>query len=190
MNQNDKRNIRGAVMGGLFLLAAGLGGGALAAEASKTPTLNLGLPVTCVGQSTETYAPPVTSAAQSILVTDTVNAAQCLGGFIGRAQIQGASVSPDLSCYSLLNASDEVLNVTWNDGRTSTLSLTYASIGAQGSATVVVYEGTVTAGAFAGYNVKRTTVYASPDVTGRCLVTNGGVTDISGATTLVLSPVL
>ncbi|MFF5252953.1 hypothetical protein ACFY4K_12990 [Streptomyces leeuwenhoekii] len=124
-----------------------------------TSTQNYG---TCVDVQVDPDGPPVTSASSFVTFT------------------------APLSCLLSPPALEVELIIHWNGGRTSTAQA-LAVVSRTTGTTIATDTGTITSGLFAGKTINVTVVYPTLDVTG-CLL-GDGVSEISGAATLVVAPV-
>ena len=134
--------------------------------------------VTCVGQSTQTYAPPLTMSTQITDIDADVTYSSCTGGPV-MAGTAAVATTAQASC--LLSGSSTVTQqITWNSGATSTTTGDTTATRTLGQ-TIVATRGTVTAGLFTGARFAQTVVFVNPDPLA-CLTT--GVGTVSGPLTI------
>jgi hypothetical protein len=148
--------------------------------------------ISCTGWQHATYDPGVTNTSQfstvttddDLNVTDTYSpTGSCLAiGSSASTGVQDTSFSGDVSCDTI-SAHMETDTYTWNDGHSSTMSLS-AQVAIVGANTVITLEGTVTSGEFDGGSVILTLIAPTLDFAA-CSTT--GVTTFDFAETLTIA---
>ncbi|WP_447002456.1 hypothetical protein ACRAKI_22325 [Saccharothrix isguenensis] len=103
--------------------------------------------VTCVGQSTQTYNPPLTLSMQMTDIDADVTYSGCTGGPV-TAGTAAVTTTAQASCV-LSGPSTVTQQIIWNSGATSTTTGDTIATRALGQ-TIVATRGTVTTGLFAG----------------------------------------
>lgn len=153
----------------------------VAAAAFPVPAQAAVTLVTCAGQSTQTYDPPLTLSTQMTDIDANVTYSGCLGGPVTAG---AAAVTTTAQAGCVLSGSSTVTQqVTWNSGATSTTVGDTIATRTLGQ-TIVVTRGTVTAGLFAGAQFVQTVVFVNPDPLA-CLTT--GVSTVSGPLTITFT---
>jgi hypothetical protein len=140
----------------LSLLLVALAVGAAGAVSASPAAAQL----TClIGTHSESYAPGLTNTTRLTVGTVAENVSGCLSltqPAITSGTSSGSFASPN-SCNNLLAGGPSTQTFTWNTGQTSTFSFnTLVNIVA--GQIVLVSNGTVTAGAFAGETLAKTAV--------------------------------
>ncbi|WP_439676764.1 hypothetical protein [Embleya sp. MST-111070] len=145
------------------------------------PTAHAADSTTCTGSSTVTYSPGLTFTPRTVTYNEAETLTSCLS--TDATLTAGASTNtttlPGASCLGAGPGSG-TYTITWNNGHTSVLTLTYTDVIAAGVETVIG-TGTVTAGQFTGGTALVTTVLTAPDPL-QCLTTTG-VTSQTGIVT-------
>ncbi|MEV7013561.1 hypothetical protein [Streptosporangium sp. NPDC051022] len=144
----------------------------LAAVLIPAPAAHAAASVTCTGTSHATYSPGLTLTPRNVSSTETSTLSSCTstdptltsGSWFLSATIPGAS------CNDVEVSPDGPLTVTWNNGNTSTASLTYV-LTITGGILQTVGTGTITAGQFTGATAVFTWVYAVNPL--NCLASGG-----------------
>ncbi|MFY2564341.1 hypothetical protein ACN469_42515 [Corallococcus terminator] len=147
--------------------------------------------VTClIGTNVVTYSPPLKNTPQAMTVTTTQTHTTCLGGPAGLTSATGFSSTfrPQNSCLDLLFIIPTMSSVTWNTGETSTFSHMQVNTRVEGLAVVLVQEGTVVSGKFAGATVVRTFTLAQTDLD--ACSSDEGLAGITGPATMTLTKLL
>jgi hypothetical protein len=146
------------------------------------------LDVTCTGNTSTTYNPPLDNTPTDTQLTVTSFFGPCVSTSVPGLTSGSYSVQftiPSRSCVTLLNTGAEEYTITWNTGQTSTLSINRNATLA-GPAFVVTHIGIVSSGLFAGDTVLRTATAPSIDLQ-LCLLGLGTVSGIFAADVLELT---
>ncbi|CQR61111.1 Hypothetical Protein sle_16490 [Streptomyces leeuwenhoekii] len=191
LHRSGPRTLLTSVVALLSLLTALLIPLSTAASARATESGSLPM-VTCTGSATQHYSPALVAATRLTTVTSTQNYGTCVdvqvdpdGPPVTSASSFVTFTAP-LSCLLSPPVLEVELIIHWNGGRTSTAQA-LAVVSRTTGTTIATDTGTITSGLFAGKTINVTVVYPTLDVTG-CLL-GDGVSEISGAATLVVAPV-
>ena len=106
----------------------------------------------CAGDFARTFSPAITSAPQTVTVTETSTYGTCV---VGATASGSATVTLTLACIPAMAGPAMIETLTWNvaTGASSTISWSAPTIVAQ----TVVFTGTVTAGRHAGDTATKVT---------------------------------
>lgn len=172
-----RRSVAGVVVA--VTVAAGLVAVAPAAQAADVELLS------CVGTGANTFDPGVTLQLRPVTITSAANYGPCVSS--GSPAITsggyGVVVTGLLSC--LAGSVSITVTITWNTGETTTVAANGVVVLRPANETVVVYQGTVTAGRFSGAAVVMTAAVVNTTPL-QCL-TPEGVTSSSGAAAIVIT---
>lgn len=170
------------------LITMGVAVGAMtapvSAHAAALPLLQ------CTGDIVTTYSPGLTFAPQSVHVTVT-EAYGSEADPVGTCVVLGAPITGGfhqhsrtltLSCLSILESTPITETFTWNNGSTSTVGFTTSRYTDADGETVIVREGTVTAGFDSGALAEQTVTLLDTQLA--ACATPGGLSEISGLATL------
>ncbi|WP_426730589.1 hypothetical protein [Myxococcus faecalis] len=140
--------------------------------------------LTCPGTLQARYSPGMTNTPQTIATSVSGTFGPCVGTPLTllSASLQGGGAG-QLSC--LAGSTQSMSTLTWNDGTTSTVSVSILVSARPLGEVVVTYSGTVSSGRFAGADVLMVLVLAQTQVTG-CF-TDEGVTATAGPVVLTLT---
>ena len=154
---------------------------ALAAVALPATTAHAASTATCTGTSDITYDPGLTNTPQTIAYTesDTFTCLSTIVGLNSGASVTSVSI-PGASCTGFGVATDTPYEITWNNGATSQIGLSFTDAIVAGEEQVTG-TGTVTSGPFTGGNA--TIVWLYPLLNPLTCATAQGVTSQSGALT-------
>jgi hypothetical protein len=135
---------------------------------------------TCTGSSVITYTPGLTNTAQTVTYTETDTFSPCAS--TDSTLTSGTSAVtialPGASCLAAPSLTpDTSYIITWNNGRTSTISLSFTDVIVEGIEQVTG-TGAITSGEFAGGNATIVWAYTVPDPL-QC-ATSQGVTTQTG----------
>lgn len=147
--------------------------------------------VSCTGQETVNYNPPLTDTPKNTIVT--INGKLGSGALDGLCTASGTGITsgtysetftrPGASCAQVAFNDPGSRVITWNDGTQSTFTFT-AQIQTLPAASVVTLTGSITAGRFAGHATVETIQIPQPNAL-QCSTTGiGNSTDLA---TLVIS---
>lgn len=166
----------------LLALAAGL---ALAGTA-RADSAAL---VTCLGTAQQSYSPALTTTTKSTRISSALDYSTCVSAEVDppRPAVTSADIAvdytTDASCLVAPPVTSTTVDITWSNGLHSTAAVTVVVTRTTGT-TVVVSEGPITGGLFAGHLFNDTVTYPSLDLLG-CL--GGGIDHISGLATLTVA---
>jgi hypothetical protein len=139
----------------------------------------------CVGTTHETYNPGLLFSSQETQLSVTTDFTTCTSSD-PTLTTGGDSYSAPVtaSCIQPLSTGSFIEVVHWNNGESSTFSLTITAYSEVGGQIIVAAAGSVTAGEFSGAIVADVTTVIAPDPI-KCLTT--GVTSISGIVSLTIT---
>ncbi|GEN09242.1 hypothetical protein SAMN05443572_105496 [Myxococcus fulvus] len=140
--------------------------------------------LTCPGTLQATYSPGMTNTPQTIATNVSGTFGPCVGVPLTllSASLEGGGTG-QLSC--LAGSTQSMSTLTWNDGTSSTVSVSILVSARPLGEVVVTYSGTVSSGRFAGAAVLMVLVLAQTQVTG-CF-TAQGVTATAGPVVLTIT---
>lgn len=138
---------------------------AVALVGVNAPAAHAASSTTCSGSSTITYSPGLTNTPQTVAYTETDTFSSCLstdltltsGEFLTSVDLPGAS------CDAAAVFTNTPYPITWNNGKTSSINLSYTDAIVDGTEQVTGV-GTVTSGEFAGAAVTIVWVYPVLDL--------------------------
>ncbi|MBN8230513.1 hypothetical protein JYK02_23655 [Corallococcus macrosporus] len=148
--------------------------------------------VTCVlGASTTTYNPGVTNTPRDVTYQSTTHFPACVTGIFrpitSAVADTGNVLHEDLTCLELVRPLFPTqATFFWSDGGFSTVTLTQTRMEVEGTTTLLVGTGTVTAGRYLNAIATRTLSSANVDVTQGCLSAEG-LKRTNGMASLVLA---
>lgn len=170
-------------MGLLVRLVAAVVAAGGAVVAVPSPAGAVVLDAQCAGTETATYDPGVTLSEQHVVSEVEAHYLTCLSSdpaiTSGVVEIHAEGM---LSCLSGTVSGTQT--ITWNTGEVSSVAFTLAVSVRPLGQVVVIANGTVTSGKFAGDDVLQTAAVPAPTVA-QCLTT--GITEASGATTATIT---
>ncbi len=171
-------NVRWSRLAGMPLAAALLLAGAVVVGSGGPAAYAAAGTITCTGSSPITYSPGLTFTARTITYEETDSYTNCVSSDPTLTSgLATASATGQFSCLGLpIEETDPGYTVIWNNGQSSTFTLTYTDTIA-GGVEDVTGVGTVTSGELAGATAAFQWVYTVPDPL-LCLTT--GVTSQSG----------
>jgi hypothetical protein len=141
--------------------------------------------LSCTGTGANTYQPGVTLQPQTVAVSSSAHYEPCVSSTAPTITSGGyqANATSIVSC--LAGSFAITVTISWNTGETTTVTAIGIIAQRPANEVVVVYQGTVTAGRFAGAAVVMTAalVNTTPD---QCL-TPQGVTGTSGPAAIVIT---
>ncbi|WP_437686095.1 hypothetical protein [Sorangium sp. So ce176] len=178
------RKYRSHVFAACFLLAS-----ALVAVLAAVPASAAASSTICTGSSHATYNPGLTLTPQTVSVTETDVYSSCTSTdptLTSGSLSLAAFTIPDAACNDLSAGGSGALTVNWNNGQSSTATLTY-ELTVTGGILQTVGTGTITAGQFTGATAVFTWVY--PIVNPLLCLTPGGLTTHDGIITAVITGV-
>ncbi|MET8578997.1 hypothetical protein [Streptomyces sp. NPDC005012] len=180
----------GSRLAALFAAAGLLVAAFVFAPAAGASTHRGLLDLTCTVPSSEatTYKPPLTLTSQDVTFSSTVQYGPCVS--LSRPEISSGSrslqvLTPDRSCLTLLETAVSDFTITWNTGRTSTVS-GHRTATVVGAALVVTVTGNVTSGVFAGDSVVQTSTGPATDILA-CTLGLGSVDSVYSTVTLEIT---
>ncbi|MER5265415.1 hypothetical protein ABTZ99_25375 [Actinosynnema sp. NPDC002837] len=172
-----RRSVAGLVVA--VTAAAGLVAAVPAAQAADAELLS------CVGSGANTYEPGVTAQIRPVTITSRADYGPCVSS--GSPAITSGGyrvvVTGLISC--LAGSVSITVTITWNTGETTTVAAAGVVVLRPANETVVVYQGRVTAGRFAGALVVMNAVVLN--TTPQQCLTPEGVTSSGGPADIVIT---
>lgn len=174
MNRSRPRRLAG-LFAAVMVAAAGLVGTAGAATADTSL-------VTCTGTGTVEYDPALTLSTQTVTASETDDYTSCLSTDPTVTSGSAFFAAPlTTSCLSPLTSQSGTYVLDWNNGQSSTMSLTVTVSGVGGQLLGAI-TGTVTSGLFSGGTVTGLYTYLQPGLLD-CLT---GLDQMSGPLVLTI----
>ncbi|MGW7446956.1 hypothetical protein [Kitasatospora sp. NPDC054795] len=146
--------------------------------------------VTCTGQSTITYSPPVTDTPQPLQITADgklgseapLGTCTAIGATLTGASYHEQFQTPAQSCNSTVGTQSGTRVYTWDDSETSTFSYTTVLVRVGGQS-ASLRSGTITSGRFSGLTAQELTIVPVLDP---LLCATTGVPSATSQTTLTI----
>ncbi|TQF16487.1 hypothetical protein FJV41_08385 [Myxococcus llanfairpwllgwyngyllgogerychwyrndrobwllllantysiliogogogochensis] len=144
-------------------------------ESSEAPLLGT---VTCLlGTTTISFSPPLTNTPQDTTVSGVGGLTNCIS-LLTSPVTSGttnfpAVLRPGLACDDLLGIRGATVNIVWNTGETSQLSLTQVIISGGSTVKETAQIGTVVSGKYAGATAVRTLTFVTADLENACASPEG-----------------
>lgn len=135
--------------------------------------------LSCGGTGSNTYQPGVTNTPRTITVHSEADYQPCAGTSGITSGHYQLAASGTVSCLG------GGFTITWNTGQTSTITAVGIPVLRPANEIVVLYQGTLTAGTFAGATVLQTATLLN--LTPEQCFTSEGVTGTSGPAAIVIT---
>ncbi|WP_163870793.1 hypothetical protein [Myxococcus eversor] len=158
-------------------------------QSSEAP-LGLGTVVCPLGTTTISFSPPLTNTPQDTYTSGAGSLTNCTA-LLAPPVTSGTTgfptvLRPALTCDELVGIRGATVNITWNTGETSQLSLTQVIISGGSSVKETAQIGTVVSGKYAGATAVRTLTFVTADLENAC-ASPEGLPQYTALQTLVLT---